>query len=307
MPDDPLHRAIDFMVRRQSPEGAWWDFRLDPGVADSWITAYIGVCLSAAPPEYASQLARALRNAGHWMEHQRRAERGWGYNAACPPDSDSTALAVLFLTALSRHIPAEVYRWLASFQQSDGGYATYLREHMAGSWSVSHPDVTPIVLEALRTRAPDAPYSALGLRYVLSQQLSSGLWPSFWWTTNLYGTAANVRVLKRAGLLSDDSRVRRAVCDFDASDAFQIALKGETLLELDGCKELVLELSERLLQQQGRDGGWASAARLRETHRCLTRPWESAYSGEIVPDSRRLFTTATAVRFLGRLVSERRS
>ena len=99
---------------------------------------------------------RQLRRPGSWLLARARIflERearvgGWAYNRACPPDADSTAHALIFLSEPKpKHIAA-----LARFFQPDGGVRTYAWPPPRHGWGDAHPEVTAT---ALRAR-PDRP------------------------------------------------------------------------------------------------------------------------------------------------------
>jgi hypothetical protein len=230
-----------------------------------------------------------------------RANGGWGYNDNCPVDSDSTALAVLFLMLCGDPLSDECYDLLLGFQREDGGFATFERRDPTNSWGVSHPDVSPVVLRALLTRLPPEHVAVRrGLDYCLSSLGPGGLWPSYWWTTPLYATLANVRLLAQTGTPYDRARVVRAVRNLPIPrNAFESALLGETLAILDRGNSRIAQVGRTLAEEQYSDGSWrASAPILRVTDpRCLT-PWTEEAAGVRASDRHHLFTTATALRCL---------
>ncbi len=44
-----IQKGVHFLIERQSLDGAWRDFSLEPGESDSWATAYVAGCLSQVP------------------------------------------------------------------------------------------------------------------------------------------------------------------------------------------------------------------------------------------------------------------
>ena len=203
MIESAIRDGVAFLVDRQSADGAWHDFELEPGESDAWATAYVGCCLArVAQRKIVSglDLDQTLVPAADWLRRAMRADGGWGYNDNCPVDCDSTALAVLFLSQIGAPAPDLCRDRLLAFQKSDGGFATFDRRDPRNSWGISHHDVGPVALRALLTTlTADDPVVLRGLAYALAGIDADGLWPSFWWTTPLYATLANLRLLERMG------------------------------------------------------------------------------------------------------------
>jgi len=140
-----IEAALGFLLLAQDADGAWRDFDLRPGAAEAWTTAYVGRCVRKAASE--ARVA-ALARARIFLEREARVG-GWAYNRACPPDADSTAHALIFLSEPKpKHIAA-----LARFFQPDGGVRTYAWPPPRHGWGDAHPEVTAT---ALRAR-PDRP------------------------------------------------------------------------------------------------------------------------------------------------------
>lgn len=299
-----IERGFQFLLRGQSPDGAWRDFLLDPGESDSWVTAYIGSCLlRVLSGEHVSSPQWSIMNeSSEWLRRAMRADGGWGYNENCLVDSDTTARAVLFLNKCGNNIPDICFARLLRFQTSDGGFATFDPRDRKDSWGASHPDVSPIVLRALLTRlsASDASIQR-GIDYVLSQLQPDGMWQSFWWATPLYSTVANVQLLEQAQVVYDRSRVLRAVqCMPMFKDPFRSALLGEILAIMAPENTRALEVNHALAKSQQADGSWhALSPSLRVTlSHCFT-PWTfGGYVGDVVSDPHHFFTTATVLRCL---------
>lgn len=301
-----IERATQFLIKRQTPEGAWWDFRLGPGTSDAWVTAYVGRCLRAT----SAKSMRSLERAATWLLAQLRFGEGWGYNASLPIDSDSTANAVLFLRAMGLHVSEKCYARLRQFQRFDSGFATYDAEQPNDAWSISHPDVSAVVVAALCTRHKlgDA-LIARGIDYVRAHLHSTGFAQSYWWTTPFYATAVAVSLLESVGVPYRREQVVKAVCTLACpTGAFELALKGEILFLLAPDHPELVVAKTTLEDEQLEDGSWAPSARLRVTDRWRTCPWMSTGSaGQIVEDCNRVFTTATVLQFLSHLESRRTS
>lgn len=327
MTDPACERAIEtagrYLLAHQSEDGAWRDFSTEPGVADAWTTAYVGLSLLTLPePARPAGWEPSLERSARWLETRRDRFDGWGYNARCPPDADSTAHAILFLRFCGLDVPLPAYARLLSFQRPDGGFATYLTPGTEDSWAVSHPCVTPVAVHALLTAlAPEDPRLAKSLAYIRSGQagsgpqaelrsepqsgLPSGLWPSFWWSTPLYSTAVNLEAVTELELGYDPSSLAEGLGAIEPATPFERALLARCWMLLGGRGEAgsfpgfpVGSLVESLCGEQSSDGSWRSAPMLRVTRRSCFAPWREPDPGPLVADQHRLFTTATVLRSL---------
>ena len=295
-----LTAAADFLLAGQSEDGAWRDFSTEPGIADAWTTAYVGLCLLTLPePLRPEAWEPALVRAATWLRGRMDRFSGWGYNAQCPPDADSSAHAILFLRHCGVEVPLQAYARLLSFGRPDGGFTTYLMpDSGADSWGVSHPCVTPVALHALLTCLPvEDPRLAPSLAYIRAGQTATGLWPSFWWGTPLYGTAVNLEAAVELELDFDRAALAAGLRAFQPASPFELALLVRCLTLL-GLPAEAGEAAESLLQLQEADGGWPSSPILRVTRRSSFAPWQEPVSGSLHADQERLFTTATALRGL---------
>jgi hypothetical protein len=318
MTDPACGRAVEaagrYLLAHQSEDGAWRDFLTEPGVADAWTTAYVGLSLLTLPePARPAGWEPSLERSARWLETRRDRFDGWGYNARCPPDADSTAHAILFLRFCGLDVPLPAYARLLSFQRPDGGFATYLTAGAEDSWAVSHPCVTPVAVHALLTAlAPEDPRLARSLAYIRSGQ-ASGLWPSFWWSTPLYGTAVNLEAVTELELGYDEKSLADGLGAIDPATPFERALLARCWMLLEGRTEAaslpgspVGSLVESLCREQSSDGAWRSEPMLRVTRRSCFAPWREADPGPLVADQHRLFTTATVLRSLTEWADRRR-
>jgi hypothetical protein len=302
-----ITKGLWFLLERQSSDGAWRDFALEPGTSDAWTTAYIAGCLSQVTEgDESIEISSALRSAAHWLTTAMRPDGGWGYNANAPVDSDSTALAILFLsTIIDVFVPAKSYERLTRFQNDDGGFATFERAGASNTWGMSHPDVTPTALRALLTRFSwDDAIVRRGLAHSRATLNEEHLWDSYWWTTPLYATLANIRLLEEGQISYDRQNVLRAVRDLPIStNVFEVALRGEILGMIDRANPRLIQIRDYLKDAQHPDGKWrANSPILRVTDpRCRT-PWREANAGLLVSDPHNLFTTATVLHSLRRIM-----
>ena len=291
--------AVDLILSLQSAEGCWTDWNLPPGCSSTWTTAYVGYKLGSLPQHLKDKVAPHVLAASDWLLDNALAG-GWGYNATVGSDADSTSFAMLFLASAGRRVPESAYTDLARYQRSDGGFSTYLPESGSGSWAISHPDVTPIALLALLTRAaPDRHILRRGIEYVLQQQTPEGLWHSFWWDSCLYGTEASLSLLHAAKVAS---AAPANLPQRPPANAFETALLISSLLYADplGQRSTILDLTEQLIAQQQPDGAWSSTPILRITRRDCLAPWASNDPGPLFADPCRLFTTSSVLYALSR-------
>jgi hypothetical protein len=292
-------RGLGFVLGHQDVAGSWTDWELPPGPSPDWTTAYVGFRLSGLGLPFRPGLVGRLDQAARWLLGRRFADGGWGYNETVESDADSTALAVLFLASAGCPAPDEAYAHLSRFQQPDGGFSTFIPDGLTGSWGLSHPEITPVVLLALRTRPNGAQEDVLarGLAWIRRARRTDGTWHSFWWSTPLPATEANLALLAALGT---PERPPAALAQWDPGDSLEAA----HLLSISaaaGPSGRVETLARRLIAEQAADGSWQSAPALRVTSRNSARPWEEPTPGPLFADPRRLFGTATAVGALGTL------
>lgn len=297
--------AAEYIIKHQSQSGQWIDFVLPVGSSDAWVTAYVGLALVNLSKELVTKkVEKAVENACSWSIRAMQPDFGWGYNAFTESDADSSAQIVLFLSACNHRLPDGCFEFLQSHQKQDGGFATYNRPNPNNSWGYSHPDVTPIVLNALLTnKAINTGLLVSASKYIESNQNSDGIWRSYWWDSYLYSTWANINLLMKNGLPYDSQKC----LDFLTrqplpKDAFSLSLLGGCLFLLrshfgDPNPE-PLAILRKIIQLQSVDGSWYSSRILRLTDEKLKEPWDYPYAGELFTDYRNLFTTATVLRCL---------
>lgn len=262
---EPLARAAEFVLRGQDADGAWCDFALPPGPSTSWTTAYIARQLVESWPDAGAAVVRAqafLRASVH-------PGNGWGYNARCKPDADSTAWALLALPDVHlRHTAA-----LARFATPEGGFRTYDFTTPDHGWARPYAEVTATALRALvPVVGPNYALITRGVTWLATQRAG------YWWEAPGYLP----RELARLRSILPEAPVPTVPAGIGTS-AFDTALRLEVGLN-PAC-------AEALLVSQQADGSWASVPILR-----LPDP----YSGgmRVFADQRRLFTTATVLSAL---------
>jgi squalene cyclase len=294
-----IYRGLDFILKRQDKAGFWSDWDLPPGPSPDWTTAYIGLRLSGLGPLLSTGLSCRLDRAALWLLGRQFPDGGWGYNNDVGSDADSTAQAILFLATTGHTVPCEAYTHLARFQCPDGGFSTFLPDALTGSWGLSHPEITPVVLLAFRTHPKGVPENILapGLAWIRRARSADGIWHSFWWSTPLPATEANLTLLATLGT---PEPLPPALAQWEPDDSLEAAhlISIAAVVEPTPCTESVIRL---LISDQASDGSWQSAPSLRVTSRSSVRPWKEPMQGPLFTDPRRLFSTATAISALGKV------
>lgn len=291
-------RGLDYVLRKQDAAGSWTDWALPPGPSSEWTTAYIGCRLCGTGARFRDHIAGALERAAGWLLDHRFPDGGWGYNPKVESDADSTALAIVFLSAVARPAPPQAYAHLRRFQRQDGGFSTFLPDGLTGSWGHSHPEITPIALLALLTDQAGSPDLVIdrGVGWIRRARRFDGTWDAFWWATRLGSSEANLALLASIGC---PERVPGVLTRMDPTDSLQSAMLLSTMAA-EGWSSLAETLTHRLIAAQAPDGTWRSAPALRITRRDCDRPWDHADAGPLFADPRRLFTTATVLGALSK-------
>jgi squalene cyclase len=304
-----LIAGVAYILSRQDDDGSWVDWQLPPGESRLWTTAFVGCKLRALPEYLNPNITPSIRTAARWLLHNRFDDGGWGYNPLVGSDADSTAYAILLLSQSAEPIPEASYTRLREFQRADGGFSTYLPHDSLNSWTVSHPDVTPVALLALLTRyLRNEVFIQRGLDYVLRQRTKAGLWNSFWWESFLYSTEANLSFLNAIGRIVNTADTKENLARMRSEKPFEVALQISALLssgitapetEIGG---LIDQYAHQLVTKQHGDGSWGTEPILRLTNRDCYEPWQYQESGMLFPDPNRLFTSSTVLAALSRVL-----
>jgi squalene/oxidosqualene cyclase-like protein len=229
--------------------------------SELWDTAFAARALLAGPARapHAATLARAhdyvrdnqiLDDVPDAAAHHRHPSRGgWPFSNRAHgwPITDCTAEALTVALALERDVPGPVDEpllhaaidLLFTFQNDDGGFATYERQR-AGRWlealnpsqvfgdimvDGSFTECTSAVVQALvkaRARFPGDHGAAIDRvvrraeRFLRAAQRPDGSWEGSWGVCFTYGTWFGVSGLLAAGASPDDDAIRRA-CAFLAA------------------------------------------------------------------------------------------
>lgn len=156
---------------------------------------------------------------------------GFGPDFVAAPDTDTTAITMLALRQAGGGPSVSRARdWVLSMQNRDGGWGAFDRDNtgnaalraVAGKFldstdlfDESTEDVTGHVLEALAGTGLDrtsSPAVRRAIEYLWRRQDPRfGSWPGRWGVNHIYGTAAAVSGLVRAGVPASEARITRAV------------------------------------------------------------------------------------------------
>ena len=259
-------RVVDFLLDRQADDGSWSDWALPPGASGAWTTGYVGTQLASAAADRQPRVREAVLNAARWLLSHGHVNGGWGYNGLVDADANSTAWAIHLQCAANMQPALSCYAFLCSFQQPDGGFATFPATAGLGAWGRSHPDVTAVVVTALANDPSRAPACGAALQYLRTQRRLDGLWNAYWWTTPLY---TSVICLSKPALI-DPVETLPAILgnllDMAPAGAFETALLLECLVRGRGMSaraglvfrggDRIRQLATSLLAQQLPDGSW---------------------------------------------------
>jgi hypothetical protein len=291
-----LASGIDYLLGCQAEDGHWEDCQLPTGASDAWVTAYVGLALlEVTGPGIFRGARTAAGQAARWLSLHRPYPAGWGYNGITGPDTDSTALGLRLLKGAGQLTHPGDEEWLRARWQPDGGFATYPGP---AAWGVAHVDVAPDAYLALGAMGREELRDEL-ITYLLHRRLPNGMWPAYWWRSNLYSTRACLALL----VALDARDVLVQIVDggtIAINSEFEMALALEIAVLSAGPQGIALELAKELTRRQLENGGWRGGDNLRVTDQKFYLPWERS-EGKLYRDDRGLLTTATAVRALGHL------
>jgi hypothetical protein len=295
---DRIRKAVAAVCAAQGADGAWTDFEIaGMGASGPWVTAAVGLRLAELPAVFRDDaVARAVECAVGYLE----AAPTWSYNPKVPADADTIAHALLLLGAhgaggsASRGIAQ-----LLGFQTVDGGFSTFApgaRGAAYASWSMSHPDVTPVVVRALaRHRArPDVAAALARAVERRTADRAGGRWPAFWWDLDWYTAAAWARAASELGLGWEPPPPPEAPprTPLDAAYLLEVALASDwdAGAVADG------------LVRAGDGPLWPPAPVLRVTAPDVVRPWELSgdRGGRLYADVQGVYSTSIIAAALAR-------
>lgn len=271
--------------------GTWDEYITNGNISSIWATAFISnqlVFLNA------KEIETCKTKAAHFLNT--RKDTLWGYNSQMPCDADSTNFALLALMHQNYEIDKAIASWL-SFQNSDGGFATYTSNQTTllnkimyngnssisyEGWEQSHPCVSAVslLLLAYHQDKYQQPFKQLK-SYLKKEFKEHQSFKPYWWTSEIY----SLSYLSGALVISKDEdlsamlqqRVQAVIknqnLDGSFGDAFQPNSSFYTALML----QILCEHSEFihnygpnlekalqwLLKNQFTDGSWDNTYALR--------------------------------------------
>jgi hypothetical protein len=295
---DAAGRAVAFLVAAIGQDDLWRDFAM-PGASDEWVTAFVGHALCGLED---ARTREAVGRSLPALLARQRADGGWGYNALCASDADSTAWALKFLRAAAAPEVGDAAErataFLLSHRKEDGGFSTYsataqLRfddrpwDGPSDGWRGNHLCVAANAAAVL----PGA------LTHLLcSAQAADGSWPAYWWRGDAFATALAVDALAGEESAADARRramewahqqARLASSAFDRASLARILMGGD-----DGDLEAARTIVAALAAEQSADGAWGAGAALLLPHPSQPHPEETLRP---YLDVRRIFTTAAVL------------
>jgi hypothetical protein len=279
--DEPIARARAFVFGEQDPEGRWHDAEFPVDEGSDWVTAYVAKTLwvlTAASPGDAA-LERAIEAAHQALVGRQRHNGGWAYSDRTPTDAESTAWALwslldeprlrLFFTGRGR-------RYLRAHWDADsGGFVPYVAA--AGVTSDANdalsppaglrtpqPCITAVALRVLAIKDAADPILPAACDYLKRTQNADGLWRSDLWAVAGCPTLTALGALYVAGAL--DTAVLSAARDGLAmlmKDAHGYELASALITAPRLGLADVEEALDRLLAEQGPEGGWTPPSPIR--------------------------------------------
>jgi squalene-hopene/tetraprenyl-beta-curcumene cyclase len=209
-----------------------------------WDTLLALLAMQDCDREFTPAMTRALdwvlknevRYRGDWTRKVKGVEpSGWAFERANLhyPDIDDTAVALIVLARLPRHlideprIRATIDRalgWTLAMQSSNGGWAAFDKDNdrpiitkipfcdFGEALDPPSADVTAHVLEALGLLGFERKHPAVerGLQFIRSEQETDGSWFGRWGVNHIYGTAAVLPALAVIGEDMSQAYVRAA-------------------------------------------------------------------------------------------------
>ncbi|MBB3033827.1 prenyltransferase/squalene oxidase repeat-containing protein [Alteriqipengyuania lutimaris] len=318
--------ARDFLLAAQREDGTWHDFFLPAGESNDWVTAYVAGALATTGD--AEEEAAARRGWNHLRSAQKLGG-GWGYNAATPPDADSTIWALRLAHAIGEGASGEAahgYEFLASHVRQGEGIATYAsqsapRDYVGLPATVDFRGwVRPHVCVTAAAAALPGPVGEAARASLPAMQAADGHWPSYWWFDPGYASAEAVDALGPGEAADAAIAFARTRIDvllmMDEPPAFALA---QCIRILARCGRHVPDAAIAMLATgQAGNGSWPASARLRVPRPDRIAPEEAGWRqwtglsqapqslDDLLAmtftitslDHRRAFTTATVLRAL---------
>lgn len=285
------------LMAMQGRDGLWGGFRMTPGESRDWVGAVAAFALAEAagsgqlPPALAAAARMRATRAAAVLRGRERAGGGWGYNAAVPPDADSTAVALRLFAALGEPAPPASVAFLAAQGSPATGWATYGPRRSWDRWSQPCPEVDAAAALALASAGAldRAGLAALWRDRLGPMQVPDGLWQAYWWPGPGAATLAAVELWIAAGRPPPAPRLPApAVAGMSALDALALAHAALGIEPAAGQAALA-----RVTRRMTGPGRWPADAVLLAPPR-----FPATARGEASPEGRGVVTAAAALRAL---------
>ncbi|MGB3649796.1 MAG: prenyltransferase/squalene oxidase repeat-containing protein [Rivularia sp. (in: cyanobacteria)] len=314
-----IEAATRFLLNSSNQKGWWQDFEIKfhRRRSDEWVTAYVGTALASLNNEKAQKAANRAWN----LLLSRQSSPGWGYNSFTPPDADSTAWTLRLATALDKiqsQRAKSASQFLLKHLSSSGGVACYLPSELDNTeeassksiegWCSAHTCITAAVAGLEGINAPS-------IDFLRNTQLEDGSWKAYWWYDDEYVTALAAEALAKDNYRRNSQQVQLAI-EWAASrinssgavyshqygdrSAFATAWCVRTLALAKEKQHFYSQLHQAvnwLIDTQKADGSWDASALVR-----FSKPSDilepDISPGCIVPDDKRIFTSATVLAAL---------
>ncbi len=315
--NEAIEAATRFLLNSSNQKGWWQDFDIDSRRrrSDEWVTAYVGTALASLNNEKAKL---AANRAWNLLLSRRQSSPGWGYNSFAPADADSTAWTLRLATALdeiqSQRTKA-ASQFLVKHLSSSGGVACYLPEELDNTeeassksiegWCSAHTCVTAAVAGLEGIKAPC-------IDFLRNTQREDGSWKAYWWYDSEYATALAAEALAKDNDRRNYQQVQLAIewaasrinstgavysHQYGDNSAFATAWCVRTLALAKDKQHFYSQLHQAvnwLIDTQKRDGSWNASALMRFSDPTDILDPDSS-PGRIIPDDKRIFTSATVL------------
>lgn len=314
-----MELGVKYLFNELNSSNQWTDFLTANGVSTSWVTSFVGFQLSEAGItnkklyDVADILLSDLPKAS-------------GYNERVGQDADSTSFLIGFLNQLNKEVDQDFMDSWFKYQNKDGSWTTYRGMALTdtgeiSSYTLPHLCVASAAAYIMGSLNNNDDYREKTINYIENQQLNSGAWESFWWTSNIYSTSFSLLALltnyrkehskaidSGISYLLNNRKDNGSWVGINDESVFYTALALKPIIFSKPDDNVKLELRKSidwLLKNQLEDGSWLTQRILRLPDQTVTDPnenveWKEGSMGRnrIVDDHKRVFTCSVVVNTL---------
>jgi squalene-hopene/tetraprenyl-beta-curcumene cyclase len=201
--------AKRYIKNKQFLDGCWSDVMNKQGLSNVWSTAFISI--------FNDDLTM-LKSAGKFLINKKY--KGlWGYNDDWTFDYDSSTCSLIAIVKSDyTDETAEALQLWAKGQNHDGGFSTYslsnydfidrmaLPPSKLKGWCQSQVCVSALAYYFLCKYNKEQKIVPELRQYLLAKRTKNGLWPSYWWTSDIYSTYFVIQ-----GMLNDKDITRQYI------------------------------------------------------------------------------------------------